>query len=358
MRRVAVEPEIPAAGFDPELAARFACRVVEDLGAFLGAALACVGDTLGLYRAMARSGPVAPDELATMCGVSADYASQWLVNQAAGGYVRFDSVTRHFTLPPEHAAVLTDDTSRHYLGQAFQAAYALLRAQPELFSADYEPPACCARAHANPQAFLLPGATKTLIERWVPALEGVGERLQQGARAADAECGCGSATVALAEAYPNSHVFGFDPHAGVLRRAQERARQEHVADRVTFELAAPEAIPNHRYCLVVFRSGLTGMQDPLRAARRALRTVDPDGSVLIVEPLRSESIEAELHGVGRMHSALAALKLFPPTARATPGAPRTPATDSGVRALLSQAGFGRVSIADETPFARVFDARP
>jgi len=359
-----VEPVTPKAGADsasdtnPDAEARFAYRLVEDLASFLSTALASLGDTLGLYRAMARRGPVNPAELAAMCGVSADYASQWLLNQAAGGYLRFDPVTQRFTLPAAHAAVLTDDSSSHYLGQAFQAAQALLRAQPEVFSAGYEPPACCARTHANPQPFLLPGAVKMLIERWVPALRGVEQRLQEGALAADVECGCGSATIALAEAYPNSHVFGFDANAGVLRRAREQAQREGVAERTAFEPAAPEAIPNHRYSLVMFRSGLTAMQDPLRTARRALRTVDREGSVLIVEPLRSESIEAELHPIGRMQSALAALKAYPPTASVGAGGARTQATESGVRALLSEAGFSKVRVADESSFARVFEARP
>jgi precorrin-6B methylase 2 len=364
MQRVTVEPDTPTLGAgrasdsDPDAAARFTHRVVEDLASFLSAALACVGDTLGLYRAMAACGPVTSDELAVMCGVSGDYASQWLLNQAAGGYIRFDPASRRFALPSAHAAVLTDDSSSHYLGQAFQAAQALLRAQPELFSARYEPPALCARTHAEVQPFLLPGAVKMLIERWVPSLETVEQRLQDGTLAADVECGCGAATIALAAAYPNSFVFGFDANAGVLRRAQEQAQREGVAERTAFEPAAPEAVPNHRYSLVMFRSGLTAMQEPLQIARRALQIVDRDGSVLIVEPSRSESIEAELHPIGRLQSALAALKAYPPTASAAPAGARARATESGVRALLSEAGFTRVRVAHESPFARVFDARP
>jgi hypothetical protein len=163
-----------------------------------------------------------------------------------------------------------------------------------------------------------------LLEQWVPELDGIELRLREGALGAAVGYGCAAAAVALARAYPASHFFGFDTDASVVRRAQQRAEEQGISECTTFEQAAPEAIPNHRYALVVLLSGLAGSRDPMGVAWRALTTLDPAGSLLIVEP---RTIPA---GSGCVSS---------------PG--------SG----LAQAGFKRVRLIDQTAFARVFEAR-
>jgi SAM-dependent methyltransferase len=341
---------------DPGTVARFADRVLSDAAACLSAALAALGDTLGLYRTMARAGPVTPLRLAALCDIAPDYADHWLRNQAAGGYVRFDPMSGHFSLPPEHAAVLTDERSGHYLGQAFHAVQAVLRAQPDVFQGGYEPVACCATPQANPQPFLHPGAVPNLVHRWVPALRTVDARLREGALAAELNCGCGQGTIALARAYPGSHFFGFDAHPGLLRRAGERARAEGVAENTTFEPTAPETIPNHRYALIVARAGLSGMPEPALVARRTRRTLDPGGSLLVVEPTLHAAPEEDLNPIGRLHAALGALRRVPGSRRPTPTDAPAFQTESGVRTLLRDAGFSQVAVVDETQFARVFEA--
>lgn len=345
-----------ASPLDPAALIRFTDRVLSDAAACLSAALACAGDTLGLYRTMAHAGPVTPARLAALCDVAPEYVDQWLRNQAAGGYVQFDPASGRYCLPPEHAAVLTDERSAHYLGQAFHAVQAVLQAQPEVFQAGHEPAACCATSRASPEPFLHPGAVPNLVERWVPALHSIDARLRDGALAAELACGCGQGTIALARAYPASHFFGFDSHAGLMRRAGERARAEGVAENTTFEPTMPEAIPNHRYALIVSRTGLSSMPEPALVARRAKRTLAPGGSLLVIEPVLDPALEATPNPIGRLHAALGALRRFPGN-RSTSGA-GTPTlqSESGLRALLHDAGFAHVALADETPFARVFEA--
>lgn len=188
-------------------------------------------------------------------------------------------------------------------------------------------PTAVARPPLGP--FTDPGAAffvylPALLEQWIPELDGVEAMLREGALGAAVGYGCGAAAMALARAYRSSHFFGFDPDAGLVRRAQQRAQELGVAERTTFEQASPESIPNHRYALVILMSGLTGSRDPMGVAWRALTTLDPAGSLLIVEPRSAAA------GPGRVSS---------------PGS------------ALAQAGFKRVRPIDETAFARVFEAR-
>jgi 16S rRNA G1207 methylase RsmC len=196
---------------------------------------------------------------------------------------------------------------------------------------------------ANPSVLLNPGAAPrlaaaafgdpgasfslylpVLLEQWVPDLEGVELKLQEGALAASVGYGCGAAAMALARAYPDSHFFGFDSDAAVVRRAHRRAEEQGFSERTTFEQAAPEAIPNHRYALIVLLQGLAESRDPMGVAWRALTTLDPAGSLLIVEP------RAVPAGAGCVSS---------------PGS------------ALAQAGFRHVRLIDQTAFTRVFEAR-
>src|SRR5688572_27164821 len=86
---------------------KFHGRVLQDLSAAAGFACAYLGDRLGLYKIMATSGPVNSQELAKLSNASERYLREWLINQAAGGYVNYDSATKRYSLSPEAAEVLS-----------------------------------------------------------------------------------------------------------------------------------------------------------------------------------------------------------------------------------------------------------
>jgi len=110
----------------------FLGRAVGDIGAAISAALVVIGDRLGLYKAMAGAGPMTPAELARRTETSERYVREWLANQAAGGYVDYDAATRRYTLPPEQAAALADETSRAFLPAAFQIITAAMKSEPRI----------------------------------------------------------------------------------------------------------------------------------------------------------------------------------------------------------------------------------
>jgi hypothetical protein len=78
----------------------FVWKAVTDMGAAISGLLLHIGDRLGLYKAMAGSGPVTSAALAARTGNAERYVREWLSNQAAGGYVRYDPADGTFELPP------------------------------------------------------------------------------------------------------------------------------------------------------------------------------------------------------------------------------------------------------------------
>src|SRR5262249_53166580 len=153
------------------------------------------------------------------------------------------------------------------------------------------------------ERFFRPNYAGHLISEWVPALDGVEEKLKRGARVADVGCGHGASTILMARAYPRSEFFGFDYHEPSIEVARQRATAAGMADRVTFTVAKSTDYPGIGYALVAHFDCLHDMGDPVGAARHVLETLDRDGAWMIVEPFAGDRVEDNLNPIGRLLSA-------------------------------------------------------
>jgi len=283
----------------------FMGKAVGDIGAALSAALVVIGDKLGLYKALAKTGPSTPLELAAKTGTHERYVREWLGNQAAGGYISYDPKSARFSLPPEQAMALAEEGSPAFIPGAFQviaAAFAAGEKIAERFRTGEglewgEHHACL---FEGTERFFRPGYAANLVSLWLPALEGVVAKLNQGALVADVGCGLGASAILMAQAFPKSRFRGFDIHPGSIDLARERAKAAGVEDRVTFEVAKATDFPGSNYDLVAHFDCLHDMGDPLGAARRVRKVLSPNGTWLVVEPFGGDKIEDNLNPVGRV----------------------------------------------------------
>jgi SAM-dependent methyltransferase len=347
-----------------EQAARpFVERAFEDFVAAISLPMVVLGDRLGLYKAMAGAGPMTPAELAARTGTAERYVREWLSQQAAGGYVAYHEPGGRFSLPEEHAAVLADEMSPTFMGGAFQLAQGYAHTARHVQEA-FRTGEGLAYDHQHPdvymgvERFYLPAYTASLTTAWIPALAGMQEKLERGARIADVGCGHGVSTLLLARAYPRCEVAGFDYHAGSIGRARERARAAGLADRVHFEVAAATAFPG-RYDLVLLLDCLHDMGDPGAACRHIRSALEPDGAVLLVEPLAGDRLADNLNPLGRAYYAASTLNCVPTSLSQPHGlALGAQAGESRLRDVVTGAGFSRFRRAVEAPFNLVIEARP
>ena len=203
-------------------------RAINDFGATYHSALVVLGDRLGLYRALADRGAQTPAELAVATHTSERYVLEWLNAQAAGGYVDFDPLTGRYSLSPEQALLLADEGSPFFVVGGFEAAVAAVGVQPRLVDAFRTGEGIGWHEHGDGlfggvERFFRSGYSEYLVSEWIPALSGMEDRLQVGARVADVGCGHGAATILLAQAYPRSTFVGFDYHAASVETARARA---------------------------------------------------------------------------------------------------------------------------------------
>jgi SAM-dependent methyltransferase len=349
---------------DAEKLEQFVFRAVDEVGATLNAALVVMGDRLGLYRALAGAGGLTPAELAERTGASERYVREWLNAQAAGGYVEYDPADGTYTLPPEQAVALTDEASPAFLPGFFQLALGAVSDSPRITEAARDGEGVGWHEHSHDvfdgcERFFRPGYNANLVPTWLPALDGVVEKLESGARVADIGCGHGASTILMAREYPRSSFVGSDYHEGSIETARRRAQEAGVADRVRFETGDAASDQGEGYDLVTMFDCLHDMGDPVGAARQVLRSLAPDGTWLIVEPMAGDRVEDNLNPVGRAFYGFSTFLCTPASLSQDVGlALGAQAGEAKIAAVIAEAGFTRFRRAAETPFNLVFEARP
>jgi SAM-dependent methyltransferase len=200
----------------------------------------------------------------------------------------------------------------------------------------------------------------TTLGEWIPALEGVPEKLSVGASVADVGCGHGSSTLILAMEFANSRFFGYDYHEPSINYAQQAAERAGLSDIVTFEVASSKAFPaKDKYDLITFFDCLHDMGDPKGAAQHVLSALKPDGTWMIVEPFANDRPEDNHNPVGRVYYSASTMICTPASLAQEVGAALgAQAGEERIRHIVTSAGFTRFRRAAETPFNLVFEARP
>jgi len=337
---------------------------IRDFGATLHAPLVVVGDKLGLYRALAREGPLTSSELARQTGTAERYVREWLRSQAAGGYVTYHPDTERYSLTPEQAALLADENSPVFVGAHFQVALSAARVESRLTEAFRTGEGIgwgeqdATLFHGTARSFG-PTYQANLVERWIPALEGVHEKLEAGGPVADVGCGLGRTTLVMAEAYPESEFVGVDFHEPSIEAARRKAAEAGVGDRVRFEVATAKELEDGPFDFVTMFDCLHDMGDPVGAAARVLDVLAEDGTWMIVEPYAEGAVEENLNPTGRAFYSISTLVCTPcaldQEAETVLGAQ---VGEDRLREVVRKAGFTRFRRAAETPLNLILEARP
>jgi|SRR5271165_3765556 len=342
----------------------FMGRFVGDLGAAMSAALVVIGDRLGLYRAMADSEPVTPEQLAERTATDPRYVREWLSNQAAGGYVSYDPAADAFWLTPEQSLALAQEGSPAFVPGAFYLATALIKDEPKITEAFRSGDGVGWHEHnhdlfAGTERFFRPGYAANLVSDWIPALDGVQSKLEAGALVADVGCGHGASTLIMARAYPRSEFVGFDYHEGSIEHARTAAEQAGLGDRVSFEVSTAKKYPGSDFDLVAMFDCLHDMGDPVGASAHVLETLNDDGTWMIVEPFAGDRLEQNLNPVGRVFYGASTLVCTPASRDQEVGlALGAQAGEARLRDVVTAGGFSRFRRAAETPFNIVLEAKP
>lgn len=350
---------------DPAAVEAFAQQVAGLITGGAATAMMVVGDRLGLYAELAQSGAVTSDQLASRTGCTERHLREWLAQQAATGILEHDPAHRTFRLPPERAAVLAGDESPASLIGAAPIVTGMHRGLDRLVDA-YRTGAGIPWGEQDEtvfeaiERFFGTAYRSFLLPQWLPALDGVAEKLTRGVDVLDVGCGRAAPLLLMAQAFPASRFHGIDLHAGSVAVARERIADAGLTDRVEVEVSSCLDYPQRGYDLITFYDVLHDLGDPTAAAAYAREALAADGTVMVVEERAGDDLAETLRTVpmAALNYAASAF-LCTPNSLSQPGAIAL-GSQAGARAVsqvLADAGFTRVRRAVDSPFHTVLEAR-
>lgn len=339
----------------------FMGKLLSDMGAAGLLANVMVGDELGLYKAMADSQPITPEALASRTGCNARLLREWLSVHVASGYMEHHD--GQFVLPEEQALALAIEDSPVYAAGGVMVVASMFHDKDKLVAAMRGDGALAWGDHhpcmfSGTERFFRPGYKAYLVDQWLPALDGVVNRLKAGARVADIGCGHGASTIVMAQAFPASNFVGFDYHAPSIVIATRRAAEAGVSNRVSFVEGKAKDFPGQDYDLICYFDCLHDMGDPVGAAKHACQALKSDGTILLVEPFANDTLEANINPVGRLFYAASTFICTPNSLSQEVGLGLgAQAGEARLRQVFIDAGFSHFRRACETPFNLILEAR-
>ena len=327
----------------------------------------CLGDRLGLYRALHGAGPETAAGLAERTGLHPRWLLEWLRGQAAAGLIG-SADGEVFELSPEAAALLADeDTSLWFAAGAFHGAAATADTVERLAESfrtgrglsydDFGP-----EAAGWVERTLGPWSRLALVPTILPALDGVTARLEAGAHVADVGCGSGVTLLTLAAAFPRSEFNGYDPSRHAIDRAERHCASQHLANARFYHEAAEGLPANPVFDLVLTFDCLHDMPYPDRAAQAVRRCLKTDGTWLIKEIRAGESWQDNLaHPVAALFYGSSVASCLP-SGLSEPGGAGLGTLGlppSRLEGLCRDAGFGRFTVHDiADPANLYYEVRP
>jgi 2-polyprenyl-3-methyl-5-hydroxy-6-metoxy-1,4-benzoquinol methylase len=320
-----------------------------------------LGDRLGLYRALRDGGPATSTELASRAGIDERYAREWLEQQAATDILEVDDAAapadrRRFSLPDGHVDPLLNADSPYSIAPVGRSIVACAKVLPQLLEAfrtgggvDWrEYGADMIEAQGD---FNRPWLRGQFGTEMLPAIPAIHERLTADppARVADVACGVGWAAIAIAQAYPNVHVDGFDLDESSIALARDNAAAAGVGDRLTFAVRdAADPAAAGQYDLVVVVEAIHDLSRPVEVLGAIRQMLRPGGTALIADEKTEDTFMAPAGDSERLYYGYSILTCLPAAMTERP----TAATGTVMRAdtlrrYATEAGFAGFERLDE-----------
>ena len=272
----------------------FGERLFAAAGGFADIATIYLGRELGLYEGLATLGSTTSAKLAAETGTAERYIREWLEQQAVSGIVTVADETapteeRLYSLPEAHRIVLTETDSLAYMGMIGLFATGVAPMLPTVAQAYRTGEGVPWEAYGEDlvrlqEAFNKPQFLNLLAQEWIPAIPDVHTKFNEGATVADIACGAGWSSIAIATAFPNVTVHGFDLDEVSIAIARRNAEEAGVADRVRFEVSdASDPAFDGTYDVAFIFEALHDMTRPVEALQTVKRLVGDDGIAIVMD---------------------------------------------------------------------------
>lgn len=350
------------AKINEEKVEQFTGQFISDLSANYSGIMILLGYELGLYKAMQRKGPITVDQLSAGTDTYKRYVKEWLNNQAAGGYVLYEPENETYELPDEHALILCEEESPLFMAPGYFVVSSLWFDKNKVMSAFKTGDGIGWHQHHSNlffgvEAIYRAGYKANLTDIWIPSMNGMEDTLQKGGKVADIGCGHGASTIIMAEKYPNSKFYGFDYHKESITTARLRAREAGLSNAF-FEQVDAEEFEQNNFDLICYFDCFHDLGNPLKAISYARQKLNPNGSLMLVEPNAGDNVEDNFNPIGRMYYA-ASTALCVPHSNSEEGSYclGAQAGPRAVEEIARKAGYSYFRISEQNPVNIIYEIK-
>ncbi len=336
---------------------------VSDVGTAMIGALSYIGDRLDLYKALATNGASTIDEFARATKLQPRYLREWLNAMVTARYVDYDPETQKYSLSPEHAAVLADESSPFFIGGFLEMIVPNVMQAPKLVKAFKNGKGVPQSAYP-PEAFeaieraTAPWYRHKLVKHWIPTMPDVQAKLEAGGLALDVGCGSGRAAIAIAKGFPKAKTFGYDNHAGSVERARANAKAEGVGKRVSFKVVDAKRMRGAKFDFISTFDVVHDAADPIGLLKGIRRVLKADGTYLMLEMNCSPNVHENVNFVGKFLYSVSTLYCMTQSLAQNGAGIGAAMGEPKARELATAAGFShfrRLPIQD--PFCALYELK-
>lgn len=328
-----------------------------------------IGRELGLYEALDRHGPLTAPDLADRAGIDTRYAREWLEQQAVAGFLTIvdhgadeDPDARRFVLPVSHRGALVDPIDGDHVAPFAGMIVAISQVIDDVVDAfrtgEGVPYARYGATFRRGQGDInRPAFTTDLVKSWLPAVDGVADRLAAGGRLVDIGTGHGWSAIAVQAAWPAAEVVGMDADEASI--AEARAHAEAAGVGVEFAVVDPsgaDLASGAPVDVALILEALHDMADPVGVLTAVRSVLAPGGIVVVADEAVGHELTTPGDDLERMMYGWSVTHCLPASRAEQPsaalGTVLRPAT---VAELAEQAGFADCSIVDvDAGFFRIY----
>jgi 2-polyprenyl-3-methyl-5-hydroxy-6-metoxy-1,4-benzoquinol methylase len=273
--------------FDADRAARFEARFVDVLNAGALCLMTSIGHRTGLFDSMAANPPSTAAGVAAAAGLNERYVREWLGAMVASGVVDLDAESGLYSLPQEHAGMLTRKSPAQNLGVFAQYIPLLGAVEDDIVECFLKgggvPYSRFARFHEVMAEDSGQSVLPALADHILPLAPGLTERLEHGIDVLDVGCGRGKALILMAGLFPKSRFMGFDLSSEAIHWGREAAERNgvvnvgfEVRDLSDFHLTAPR----NAFDFITTFDAIHDQAKPLNVLKGIRRAIKPDGIYL------------------------------------------------------------------------------
>lgn len=282
-------------------------KVFGDIAGAYTTIMCCIGDKLNLFKHLESNGPLSSNELANISNINERYAREWLLALSSAGYLIYNPQTQEFSLPPEHAPVLTHEGGPIFLAGIFQQYLAEIRNIDKLIDKFKSGGGISLDEYHEDEFIGMERMTASwfenlLLNEWIPAVPEIKKKLEKGIKVADIGCGRGRAVLKLAQAFPNSKFIGYDVVKSAIDYANSIASSQGLENRISFrQLDITNGIPEkEHFDLITTFDAIHDLPDPQAALSSINKALKPDGTYLWLEINSKDKPEDNFSPIGTL----------------------------------------------------------